>query len=102
MSVNITNQVAFLRTSRNFPEDLHQLCFEVNKTYVEIASNVNSRTIGLFPFNVSAQTGEKWYFNSQAQSGFRQIYTFTATGNIRHGLNLSRISQFSKPSGSFT
>lgn len=102
MSVNITNQVAYLRTTRNFPEELHGLCFEVNKTYVDIASTVNSRTIGIFPVNSSAQTGEKWFFSSQGQAGFRQIYTFSGTGNVKHGLNLNTISRFTKCSGSFT
>jgi hypothetical protein len=102
MSTNITNQVAYLRTSRSFPEDIHELSFEINKTYVDIANTVNSRTIGIFPFNSSAQTGEKWFFTSQGQAGFRQIYSFTSAGNVPHGLQLRSINQFTKCSGSYT
>ena len=51
MSSNLINQVAYLRTSREFPEELHQLTVEINKTYVDIANAVNARVIGLFPTN---------------------------------------------------
>ena len=36
MSSNIVNQVAYLRTSREFPDELHQLSVEVNKMYVDM------------------------------------------------------------------
>ena len=36
------------------------------------------------------------------QQGLRQVYTFTSTGTIPHGINLNNISQFTRPSGTFT
>jgi hypothetical protein len=102
MSANVSNQTAYLRTSRQFPEDLQKLALEVNKTYVDIANAVNSRTIGTFSANRPAVTGENWFITNQRQQGLRQIYTFTTTGNIPHGLSFTSISQFTKPSGSFT
>jgi len=102
MASNVVNQVAFLRTSRQFPEDAQLLALEVNKTYIDIANTVNSRTIGIFPANRSAVTGENWFITNRRQQSLRQIYTFTATGNIPHGLSFSAISQFTKPQGSFT
>lgn len=103
MTSNIVNQVAFLRTTRNFPEDPHQLCVEINKSYVDIAGAVNSRTIGIFPVNRAAQDGEQWFIkNNQRQQGFRQVYTFTAAGAIPHNLNFNTIALFTKPFGSYT
>ncbi len=95
--------MAYLRTSREFPEDLRQLTVELNKTYLDIANTVNCRTIGLFPTTRPAINGEEWYINNnQKQQGFRQIYPFTAIGNIPHTLNFNSISMFTKSSGSFT
>ena len=78
MTSNIVNQVPYLRTSRQFPEDLKQLTVESNKSYIDIATAVNNRTIGIFPTNRPAVTGESWYFSSQRQQTLRQIYPFGA------------------------
>lgn len=99
---NVTNQVPFLKTSRLFPEEPHQLVTEINKAYIDIANCVNARTIGSFSVNRPTVGGENWFItNNQRQQNFRQIYTFTATGNIAHGLNFSSIERFTKPQGSF-
>jgi len=78
MSANVVNQVAYLRTTREFPEEIHQLSVEINKCYVDIASAVNNRTISIFPKNRPAVNGENWFITNQRQQGFRQIYTFTS------------------------
>jgi hypothetical protein len=78
MTTNVINQVPYLRTSRQFPEDLPELCVQVNKSYIDIATAVNNRTIGIFPTNRPAVTGESWYFSSQRQQTLRQIYSFGA------------------------
>lgn len=102
MSV-IINQAPYLRTSRNFPYDEQQLNVELTRSYVDIASKMNDRTIGIFPTSVSAINGEAWYLTKdQKQQGFRQVYTFTAAGNIAHGLNLTNISAFVRIYGCFT
>lgn len=103
MSSNVLNQVAFLRTSRQFPEDVKQLCLELNKSYVDIANTVNSRTISLFPTNRPAQTGEMWFLlNNKRQQGLRQVYTFTSFGNILHGIDLNNTDGVIRVYGSFT
>lgn len=103
MSSNVINQVAFLRTSREFPEDLSSLALQINKAYIDTANAVNNRTISIYPVNRPAVTGESWYIrNNQRQQGFRQVYNFTSTGNIPHGINLSSISQIAKSYGSYT
>ncbi len=103
MSANIVNQASYLRTSRNFPEDdMHKLSVEINRSYLDIANAVNSRTISIFPTNRPVVNGESWFFNNQRQQAFRQIYPFTAAGNVPHGINFSSVSQFTKCSGSYT
>lgn len=100
---NIANQVAFLRTSREFPEEIHQLSVEVNRSYLDIANAVNSRTIGLFSVNRAALTGESWFVsNNQKQQTIRSVYTFTSTSSITHGLTTSQYPYFTKMSGTFT
>ena len=106
MSTNVVNQAPYLRTSREFPEDLPKLTQEIIKTYIDIANAVNNRTIGLFSKNVPSITGESWFIlNNQRQQTLRQIYTFTTTAAINHGINgASGIdpSMFTSCYGSFT
>ncbi len=102
MSTNFVNQVAYLRTSREFPEEIHQLTVEINKTYVDIANAVNARTIGLFPVNRPAQTGESWYLTSTRQQTFRQVYTFTTTASIAHGISSTQVNRFTRCFGTYT
>lgn len=104
MAANVTNQVAFLRTTRNFPPDLQQLSTEVNLAYVDTANKVNSRTIGIFTQNVSSLNGEEWFVNNrnQKQQGFRRVYPFgSAPTTIAHHLNTT-IVQFVRIFGTFT
>jgi len=103
MSTNITNQVAYLRTSREFPEEIKELAFQVSKSYIDIANAVNTRTIGIYAVNKSSITGDSWFLTSKKQQTLRQVYTFTSTGNIPHGINISSVFRFSPNSyGSFT
>jgi hypothetical protein len=105
--VTITNlrQVPYLRVQRNFPTDNPQaLSIEVDRAYVDTAQKVNARTIGIFTVNSPAITGEQWFYSgaSEKQQSLRQIYTFTAAGNIAHGINLGQISKILRIFGTFT
>jgi hypothetical protein len=98
---NVVNKVPFLRTSRQFPEDIKKLCIEVDKSYIDTALAVNFRTIGIFPKNNPAVTGESWYFTSQRQQTLRQIYNFDAIApgtelDIPHGLDLNNVVIFTR------
>ena len=89
----ITNQVAYLRTSREFPADLYQISVESNKAYVDVAQCMNERIISLFPTTRPALNGENWLLSGNArQQCLRQVYQFTAAGNIAHGINLSNMN----------
>ena len=78
MSGSVVNQISYLRTSRNFPDELEQLTVELDRSYIDIANTVNQRTIGIFPTNVPAVTGESYYFTTARQQSLRQIYPFGA------------------------
>ncbi|HMK58319.1 MAG TPA: hypothetical protein VK462_04650 [Nitrososphaeraceae archaeon] len=98
---NIINQTPYLRTSQEFPEDLPQLCVQINRSYIETATAVNYRTIGIFPKNRPAVTGESWYLTSQRQQTLRQIYSFGAIApgtelDIPHGLDINNVVIFTR------
>ena len=102
MTNNIINSVPYLRTSREFPEDIQGLAFQVSKAYLEIANGVNARTIGIFSTNRSSVTGESFFFTTQRQQSLRQLYNVTSTNPIPHGLNLAQIARFTRCWGEFT
>jgi hypothetical protein len=103
MSTVVANQTPFLRTSRNFPLEMQPLAVELSRSYVDIAEKMNDRIIGIYPTNTPAITGESWFLTSHKQQTLRKIFTFTAAGNIPHGLIWTSIAQISPNSyGSFT
>jgi len=100
---NIVNQAPYLRTSRDFPEEAHQLSVELTRSYIDIAARVNDRIIGIFPTNRPAVTGESWYTAGQQRSQtLRQVYLVTGAGSIVHGINTSNIGGFTRIYGTFT
>lgn len=103
MTSNVVNRVPYLRTTREFPENLKELTLQINKSYLDIANVVNTRTIGLFPTNRPAINGEEWFLlNNKKQQALRQVYTFTSTASISHGIQVIEPSQFIRCFGSYT
>lgn len=106
LSQTTTNQKSpYLRVQRNFPTDKPQaLAIELDRSYVDIANKVNSRTIGIFPVNFPISTGEAWYLSGplQKQQTLRQTYQVTGAGNIAHGINFTGIAGFTRIYGTFT
>lgn len=95
MSANVVNQVPYLRTSRNFPLEAQPLSVEMNKSYVDVANAVNSRTIGIYTVNRPVVNGEAWFITEgQKQQAFRQIYNISSTAAFNHGLNFQNIERF--------
>lgn len=102
MTIQIT---PYLRQQRNFPNDnIQALTVELDRSYVDIAQKVNARTIGIFPNNTPVVTGDQWFLAGQPnkQQTLRQVYVFTATGNIAHNINLSQVTAVTKIYGTFT
>jgi hypothetical protein len=104
MSSNVINQMPFLRTSRDFPEEIQDLTLELNKAYIDTANTVNNRIIGIFPRNRPAITGESWFFMNQRQQTLREIYPITSTSAIPHNLNkiYNTIPYFTRMWGQYT
>jgi hypothetical protein len=93
----------YLRNQRLFPnEDVKALSNENDRAYIDIATKVNDRRIGIFAVGNQLVTGESWYLTPQKQQTLCQVYQFTATGNVAHGLNFATITSFTKCQGSFT
>lgn len=78
MSINPVNSVPYLRTSRLFPEELGQLTVEINRAYTDTANALNNRTIGIYPKNKPAVTGNTFFLTVGKQQSLRQVYTFGA------------------------
>lgn len=108
MSTNVsnnieTNQVAFLRSQRQFPVDASQLSIELNKSYIDTANAVNNRTISIFPIARPANNGESWFITqNQKQQGYRQVFTFTTLTNIMHLIQVFDPAQFVRCFGTYT
>ena len=86
MSSATTIGVPYIITTRQFPTDeLELLETELTKSYEEIASGVNSRTIGIFN-TFQMVTGDKYYsiMNTspmnpiQFRQGYRKLFPFGA------------------------
>lgn len=102
MSSNVVNQVAFLRTSREFPTDQGKLMQTLDKSYIDTSNAVNARTIGIFPTNRPAITGENWFLTgNQKQQALRQVYMFTTTADIPLGFKISTIAEFTRLFGTW-
>ena len=100
---NIVNQSPYLRSSRDFPEDSLALSVELSRTYVDIAQKVNERTIGIYTTNRPSVTGSSYYLSGQTrQQELRQVYTFTSTAAINHGINIIDPTQFTLCYGTYT
>lgn len=102
MSGRVLNTGPFLRASRDFPEDNQTMRMELIKMYNDLANNMNARTLGQFATGGSSVNGESWFLTGNRQQGQRQVYVFTATGNIPHGLNIPNIPSFTRGFGTFT
>lgn len=88
--MNIIQRAPYIREQRKFPrEDMTALSREIDQAYIDIANKLNSRTIGFYPTNVQAITGEKWFLEGQPrqQQTIRQVYTFTSFSAIQHGID---------------
>lgn len=87
----------FLPRQRNFPNDNAQvLCIEIDKTYIELASRINERTIGIYATGNQVITGETWYLSGQPnkQQTLRQVYNITSYAAFAHGIAFSSVSTF--------
>ncbi len=98
-------QGPYLKEQLNFPADIDKMSDQINQAYIDIAQKVNSRTIGIFADKFSVVTGEQWYLSGQSdkQQTLRQLFPFTTSAPITHGINWSSLSLISPHSyGTYT
>ena len=97
------NDSPYLRSNWKFPTDDENLKIQLERSYLDIANTVNARTIGSYPTNVQAITGNKFYLKgNQPQQGFRQVYSLSGTTSIDHNVKLTDIAGFTDAYGVFT
>lgn len=104
MTTNLQNS-PYLPKQRNFPnEDANVLGVALDKTYIEIASKVNERTIGIYAVNYPMATGEQWFIQGQPQKQqtLRQAYSFNSTTNIPHGIRFNQIDRMTRMYGQYS
>jgi hypothetical protein len=103
-SNRIINQFPYLRSQRKFPLDDRELIIELDRSYVDIANAVNTRSISLFTTNRPTNTGQSWYFQglNEKKQSLRQVYEFVSAGNIAHGIPNTEYLYFSRCFGFFT
>jgi hypothetical protein len=105
-SANNLQGTPYLKTQWQFPyDDLRGLSHQVDIAYIDIATKVNSRTIGTYANNYPIVTGERWYLSgsSTGEQTLRQVYQFTGAGSIPHGINFASITLIThKCYGSYT
>ncbi|CAB4121564.1 hypothetical protein UFOVP1357_55 [uncultured Caudovirales phage] len=104
MTTNL-QQSPYLREQRQFPsDDLKELANQSDHAYIDIASKVNVRTIGIFAVNFPVITGESWYVKGQPQKQqtLRQLYTINGAGTYPHGIKLNQITGLTRIYGTFT
>lgn len=95
----------YIRQQRFFPNDnLKALSVEMDRTYIDIATKINDRTIGLFALNMQVITGENWFLagSNQNQQTIRELFTFTSTSSINHNINWASVSRFTRNFGEYT
>lgn len=98
----IINTSPYMDNQRKFPTDAELLSREVDRAYVESAQAINERTIGLYPRNRPAVTGNSWYFTSQRKQSLRQLYQIDSFSNKPHMIDYATVEYFAGCFGSYT
>lgn len=92
-------QTPYIQEQRNFPKkNAEDLATQVDIAYIDIARKINERIIGQYSVNFSAVTGEKWFLDGEPtpQQTLRQVYEYSGTATIPHGINTTQIQGFTK------
>lgn len=90
----INTESPFLPITFDFPSlNPEEMAERLPKIYTDISSRLNTREISYYPLN-EIQNGQSWFTEGNPQTfrgAFRQVFTFSSTGNIAH--NISNITQ---------
>lgn len=102
MNTRVINQNPFLRTTRNFPNETKDMLVELDRMYVDVAATVNDRTIGIYPTNSAAVTGEGWFLSGQKQQTLRKVFSITSTSAFDHYINFTSPGDVTLSYGTYT
>lgn len=81
-------QGPFLPINQTFSTDEEQRLIQMTLRDRDITRNVNIRDIAIYDLTQSPD-GQQWFTAGNPQvkrGGFRQVYTFTSTGNVAHNI----------------
>lgn len=87
------SNAVYLPTTTNYPSDLQELIIRLNSTYVDIATRLNTKEIGIY--NLSEfLTAQQWFTAGNPQQfrdAYRTVYSIGtiaagATSTTAHGL----------------
>lgn len=84
----INSSGPFLIESQRFSKEEEPFIAQITKINADISRAVNIRDIAIYDLQ-EVPTGQQWFNSSNPQvkrNGFRQVFTFTAAGNIAHGI----------------
>lgn len=79
----------FIPTSTFFPDEFSSFREKFLDLYRQLSNSINTREVGIFDLNQNP-TGQSWFTLGDPQTkrfAFRKAFTFTAAGNIAHGLS---------------
>lgn len=88
-------QAPYLRVQRQFPsEDLRELANQMDHAYIDIASKMNSRTIGTHAANYEVITGNSWFLQGQPQrqQTLRKVFPISSAAAVDHGIIWSSVN----------
>jgi hypothetical protein len=99
-----TQKSPFLPLQRNFlHKNTNDLTVVLDKSYVEIASRVNERSIGIYAPGNAITTGDKYYMQGQPESSQRCLYMVSsAPTTIPHNIDMQNINVITKMYGQYT
>lgn len=106
MSTNVANTVPYLQTSRKYPVDSPpKLETELSKMTLDVATAVNSRTIGIYD-STPTITGNQYFSTNTTNAQIKRqskrvVFPFSdASLTFSHGL--TGVTMFTVISGGFT
>lgn len=88
---------SFLIINQRFSDEWETFLTQITKINSDISRGVNIRDIAIYD-KVESVTGRQWFNPANTQikrDAFRQVFTFTAAGNITHNItNLTLVTAY--------
>ncbi|MDE1970959.1 MAG: hypothetical protein KGI50_05285 [Patescibacteria group bacterium] len=103
MTLPTTKSAPYLRLQRQFPsDDIHSMSIEMNRAWIDLALKVNARTIGTYSQGNPSATGNTYYYSGKSLPSQSQLYLYTGSATIAHGISVSTATKFVRIYGTLT